>query len=124
MPRSVALFCLALALTGDPMRQAEAAEDCARALAGLLLPNGTIDVVDGGVGDDSGEATLNPASGSLAGPELVASFGSWELAPASFLVNPGTLTHLFPGRPRLAEWAGHLPVGVPARHAWLQRFQI
>jgi hypothetical protein len=51
------LVCLIAALTGSPLRQAEAARDLARSLA-ELEGGDVIEVVDGGVGDDAGETIL------------------------------------------------------------------
>ena len=47
------VMCLIAALSGTPLRQAEAASDLARALADLDA-SGDVEVPDGGVGDDSG----------------------------------------------------------------------
>jgi hypothetical protein len=57
---SATILCLLAALTGTPLRQAEAADDLSRALAKLCEP-AHIETPDGGVGDDSGEGTLRPA---------------------------------------------------------------
>ena len=46
------VMCLIAALSGTPLRQAEAASDLARALADLDA-SGDVEVPDGGVGDDS-----------------------------------------------------------------------
>jgi hypothetical protein len=52
--RLVFLLGLLAAVAGTPLRQAEAADDLARALA-ELGDGDRIEMVDGGVGDDSGD---------------------------------------------------------------------
>ena len=62
------LLCLLAALAGTPLRQAEAADDLARALAKLLEP-AHIETPDGRVGDDSGVGTLERANQIMSSPE-------------------------------------------------------
>ncbi len=54
MPRPFLILALILAFSGTPFRLAEAADDLARSLAGPEV-GGEFEVVNGGVGDDSGE---------------------------------------------------------------------
>lgn len=70
MRRWAALFTLIAAITGTPLRQAEAASDLSRTLAGLFQ-SADIESPDGGVGDDSGVGTLTAAHGSLAADALL-----------------------------------------------------
>jgi hypothetical protein len=51
------VLCLIAALCGTPLRQSEAADDFSRAQEELAGGH-TLDSVDGGVGDDSGETVL------------------------------------------------------------------
>src|SRR3954466_10527217 len=60
MSRVAALLSLIAALTGMPLRQAEAAADLSRSLVELLQP-ANLEIPDGGVGEDSGDT---PFSGS------------------------------------------------------------
>jgi hypothetical protein len=53
---SMFLLCLIAALSGTPLRQAEAADDFARSIGGLEQ-GGVIQTIDGGVGDDA-EASI------------------------------------------------------------------
>ena len=53
------VVCLVAAAAGTPLRQAEAAEDIARRVAESDAGESEIEVVDGGVGDDSGETVLD-----------------------------------------------------------------
>jgi hypothetical protein len=59
------LMCLIAALSGTPLRQAEAASDLARALAESGRGD-DIEVPDGGVGDDS-EAAVKAESTEVSG---------------------------------------------------------
>src|SRR5690349_10380958 len=58
MSRIAALLSLIAALTGMPLRQAEAAADLSRSLV-ELLQSASLEIPDGGVGDDSGDACLS-----------------------------------------------------------------
>jgi hypothetical protein len=120
------LLGLTVTFSGPLLRQAEAADDSARALANLLDPVGTIVVPDGGVGDDSGETTFRAA-----GVPVVAPFAAayWEPVPAldglplpftsalAALPDPALPQHL-PGQ---TPW---LPPTAGRRHAWLQLLLI
>jgi hypothetical protein len=55
-------ICLIAALSGAPLRQAEAANDFVRQHAGTAEES-VIEQVDGGVGDDSGETILKHGYG-------------------------------------------------------------
>src|SRR5262245_24842200 len=116
MRDSAILLCLLAALTGAPLRQAEAADDLSRSLAELLQP-ATIEPLDGGVGDDPGVGTLEAAchdqmaSGRDAEPAAVASL-------------PPLLTAHFSPREarRRREHAPWPPPASNRHHAWLQLF--
>src|SRR4051794_11122684 len=101
MPRPVALLCLILAIAGQPLRQAEASGDFARALTHLLTPGGAIEIPDGGVGDDSGVATLKAGTGytnATAGDPSCDLRGACDGLPRSFNLVPST-----PGASRCRE---------------------
>ncbi len=112
------MFLLALiaAIAGTPLRQAEAAEDLARIMAGVQ--SGGIEEIDGGVGDDSGETVLKAVA-------------QVEIGPATFLP-VAFLDALLPVEcPRVGRSEGHPEVQVvwlavegPRRLAWLQRFRF
>jgi hypothetical protein len=119
------LLCLIAALSGTPLRQAEAASDFARACAALLDSSGTIVLPDGGVGDDRGETTLR-GDGS---PDVV-SLPNWcwdrlaeiDAPPLAVIPLPAQpVRSSFPHRRGRAIW---LPSDANQRHAWLQLFLI
>jgi len=115
MSRVAALLFLFVILTGTPMRQAEAADDLARSIAESIEP-ANLESPDGGVGDDSGDTTLNASHASLAVQPLP-SFD--PLFPPPALVgshfNPGQIASL-----RERVWQPTHPPNL--RHAWLQVF--
>lgn len=124
MPRPVALLFLTLALTGQPLRQAEAAGDFARSLAHLLAACDTIEVPDGGVGDDPGVAVMKAETGYAAAsawfPLLGDLWASDHSLFASFvfaLPSPGLFTSR--GRQERVAW---LPTRGSRCQAWLQLF--
>lgn len=67
MRRWAWFFSLLAALTGTPLRHAEAADDLARSLAESVY-NANLEVPDGGVGDDSGDVTLTTPHSPAAEP--------------------------------------------------------
>lgn len=124
MQRPVALLFLVLALTGQPLRQAEAASDFARALAHLLAASNTIEIPDGGVGDDSGVAVMKAESGyapALAWSLLLGDLWASDHSLSGFFVlalsSPGVVTSR--GRQEQVPW---LPTRASQRQAWLQLF--
>lgn len=115
MRRLAAWMTLIAALTGTPLRQAEAAVDLCRTMC-ESQQTADIDTPDGGVGDDSGVGTLSgPLSLSLA--DLFAWAVTLLLPPVSAVA---------PATPREVEalrevvWWPPNPPNV--RHAWLQTF--
>jgi hypothetical protein len=112
------MFAIGLiaALSGTPLRQAEAASDFARSLA-ELGEGQVIEMLDGGVGDDSG-ATILEAGGDTTSPQ------STMPPAADGLLTPPPLDPCSPelGRRRGAAWAAPPPTGFLRRHAWLQCF--
>ena len=56
MRRVMFVLSVFAALSGTPLRQAEAWNDLARSLAELGCRDANLEEVDGGVGDDSGDA--------------------------------------------------------------------
>jgi hypothetical protein len=115
MRRSAVFLCLLAALTGTPLRQAEAAADFARSLAELTVAV-NLEEVDGGVGDDTETATWKPVG--PAADSVSISRTSWsELLPQS----PRDLIRPTPDR------SCHRPGRITERlttdgqrHAWLQ----
>src|SRR4051794_15697101 len=114
MQHAARLLCLLVALTGTPLRQAEAADDLSRALAGFFQP-ADIEPLDGGVGDDSGVGTLetfDPGSVNL-GRDVEPS----AVAPLQPLVP----SHFDPCQAR--RWRERVPwppTPGSRHHAWLQ----
>jgi hypothetical protein len=116
--RSAILLSLLAALSGTPLRQAEAADDLSRSLAELFQPN-VIEPVDGGVGDDSGVATLE-APGQ-AGVEVDRSPGSEPVLP--LCPAPPLVPALSPNGSRPLRQPEPWPLSsTRQRHAWLQVF--
>jgi hypothetical protein len=113
------LLCLVAALSGTPLRQAEAADDFARTF-GECGQGDALHTVDGGVGDDK-EVSILKAGGdaqSLPATILLAAVDAHysSLIPASFLPTIG-----------YCDWAeplGSLPASSARRCAWLQCFLI
>lgn len=115
MRRLAVLLSLLAALTGTPLRQAEAAEDFARAFSEWFQP-ANLQTIDGGVGDDSGVVTLTQMQGDFAANALLV---------ADPFILPPTL-----GMPSLSLEEAHAlneqvwwpPAPPTIRHAWLQVF--
>ena len=115
MRRLAALGTLIAALTGTPLRQAEAADDLCRSLMELSQP-ASLEMPDGGVGDDSGIGTLSsPDSSGLA--DALTSAAPLVLLPISVRspATPGEVEAL-----REVVWWPPNPPNI--RHAWLQTF--
>ena len=115
MSRLAALLILVAALTGTPLRQAEAAGDLGRSLRELVQP-ANMEEPDGGVGDDSGVGTLSTSHAiALADPFTLAT--PFRLAPTSI-----GLPITAGGEDALRErvWCPSNPPNC--RHAWLQIF--
>jgi len=113
MRRLAALMTLIAALSGTPLRQAEAADDLCRSLLKLFQP-ASLDMPDGGVGDDSGIGTLStPPCSCLANP--LTSVAPLIVSPVSArsLVIRGDVDAL-----RELIWSTPHPPN--SRHAWLQ----
>jgi hypothetical protein len=126
MPRIVVLLGLILTLSGPLLRESEAASDHVRTHAVPLTPGGSLAEPDGGVGDDSGVATMEADGGH--GDSTTAVVLSWDqpaaidALPAHFLplpvlADPGT-------RPRQQDQAAWLLAISHRRHAWLQLLLI
>lgn len=120
MPRSVALLLLILALTGQPLRQAEAASDFARVLTHHFAASRTIEIPDGGVGDDSGVAVMKAETSQVATPPWCHCFE--DLWPSAHRPSPSfVLTSSSLRRQERLRW---FPTRVSQRHAWLQVFLL
>ena len=115
MRRWAFLLSLLAALSGTPLRQAEAASDLARSLAELLQA-ADIESPDGGVGDDSGVGTLTASHGPAA--DVLGRDRPLFPAPSRF-VGPHTGR-----RGRLAGTGLVAPSPARLRHAWLQVFRF
>lgn len=125
MLRPAVLLFLVLALTGQPLRQAEAANDFTRIQDRLLTPGCQLGIPDGGVGDDSGVAVMKAGSSHAgfaccpAPGEPSASVHSFfrshllDASPSGFVASRG--------HPAQGAW---LPVGARQRQAWLQLLQF
>ncbi len=110
------LFCLVAALSGTPLRQAEAASDFARSRAELGQDH--VETIDGGVGDDAEVAVLKD------GGDTSAFQASIPLATAEGLLAPLLPLMFSPGLGRRCPSgpAVTLSPGSALRHAWLQCF--
>lgn len=115
MRRSAFLISLLAALAGTPLRQAEAAADLARSLP-EFSQTADLDAPDGGVGDDSGVATLAQSHGHAA--DVAAEAVIFLLPPPSaFIPTPAADEGLW----ERVWW----PQSPPAlRFAWLQTFRF
>jgi hypothetical protein len=113
------LMCLIAALSGTLLRQAEAANDFVRSHS-ESGPGQVVEMIDGGVGDDSGETILNPGGDTrpLSAAILPAMPDACmtPLVPASSLLDGANR--------RRAEPLAAIPTGSAQRHAWLQCFQF
>jgi hypothetical protein len=121
MPRPVALLCLILALAGQPLRHAEAASDLARALAHRVADGDVIELPDGGVGDDSGVATLKAGACHVTDPARGTSCDLWTAVGLPLSLTLAAAPDLGATR-RRQEQVPWLPVGARQRQAWLQLF--
>ncbi len=115
MRRLAALLSLIAALTGTPLRQAEAASDYARAVSHQCQPS-NLQTPDGGVGDDSGVVTLTAMHGDIA--------AEISLAACLFILPPDFgLPAITPAEAEgLNERVWWPPAPPNIRHAWLQVF--
>lgn len=115
MRRLAFLFSLLAALTGTPLRHAEAAADLTRTLAESSQA-ADLEVPDGGVGDDSGVGTLiaphDLAADSVAGAVLF-----FLPPPAPFVTSPTADDGLW-----VRVWWPQSP--PTQRFAWLQTFRF
>ena len=105
------LLCLVAASSGTPLRQAEAADDIARTLAGS--GDSGIEAVDGGVGDDSGETVVVRGGPGHAIADAIPPAPPYLIAPPPSPIGRGE--HRTDGRDAPP------PMGSARRHAWLQR---
>jgi hypothetical protein len=114
MWRLAALMTLIAALTGTPLRQAEAADDLCRSLSEMFHPAG-LELPDGGVGDDSGVGTFSAPPSSLANPLTLVTPHLLSPVSARSPATQGEVEAL-----RLQHWWTSDPPNV--RNAWLQAF--
>jgi hypothetical protein len=113
MSRIASWLILIAALTGTPLRQAEAADDLCRSMIELLQP-ANIETPDGGVGDDLGVGTLSGSHTSNLDDPLT--LAAPLLLPPVAAGSPVTLGEAEALRERV-WWPAHPP---NVRHAWLQ----
>lgn len=115
MRRLAGWMILIAALTGTPLRQAEAADDFCRSIMETLQP-ASLEIPDGGVGDDSGVGTLSAAHGI--------GFGDPLTSPAPLFALP--ISMLSPTArgavESLRERVWWMPNPPNERRAWLQAF--
>jgi hypothetical protein len=111
------LLCLIAALSGTPLRQAEAASDFARSHSEIGQGH-VIGITDGGVGDDSGATILKAGGDTHPYPAMIL------LAPAAALLTPFPPASSLPNLDirRSADRLASVPAGSAQRHAWLQCF--
>jgi hypothetical protein len=114
MRRLAALMILIAALTGTPLRQAEAADDLCRAVMELFQP-ASLEMPDGGVGDDSDIGTLSAMHSNFA--DSLTSAAPVLLLPVSAR-SLATRVDV----EALRELVWWTPDPPNARHAWLQAF--
>ncbi len=112
MRRLAVLICLLAALTGTPLRQAEASADWVR-----LLQDECLEAPDGGVGDEA-ELGTHTVSDSDVGGDLT------SVVPLCFLPPPGSSVLSKPEGDslRIRVWWPQAPPAL--RHAWLQVFRF
>ncbi|SIO56268.1 hypothetical protein SAMN05444166_5210 [Singulisphaera sp. GP187] len=115
MRRLAVLLSLFAALTGTPLRQAEAADDFARSFSQWFQP-ATLQTLDGGVGDDSGVVTLTQMHGDFAADALLVA-DPFILPP--LLGMPSVTPEEAEGLKERVWWP---PAPPNIRHAWLQIF--
>jgi hypothetical protein len=108
------LLCLIAALSGTPLRQAEAASDFARSRAELGQDH--IEMIDGGVGDDVEVAVMKDGGDT---PSFQANI---PLATADGLLTPLLPLMFSPGFGQRCPpgQAATLSPGSDRCHAWLQ----
>ncbi|MDR3639674.1 MAG: hypothetical protein P4L84_38090 [Isosphaeraceae bacterium] len=110
-------MCLIAALAGTPLRQAEAADDLASSLAELAGGH-VVEMIDGGVGDDSGETVLNNGNDDHASLAALPS----ATAEESFVPPPRAPSLNALGSRIQTDQTHAVPAGFVRRHVWLQRF--
>mgnify|MGYP001046268036 CR=1 FL=1 len=117
MRRWALLFSLLAVLTGAPLRQAEAASDLVRTFMGVV-PEGAVEVPDGGVGDDADVGTLVVPHGHAVDVSADVSFSFHILPPpCTFHATPAAEEGLW----ERVWWPQSPP---SARFAWLQAFRF
>jgi len=116
MRRWAFLLSMLAALTGTPLRQAEAASDLARSFA-EMVQDANLELPDGGVGDDSGVGTLTASHGAAV--DVAA-----DLGLHFFLPPPATTVATSAAEEGLQErvWWPQAPPTL--RFAWLQTFRF
>jgi hypothetical protein len=114
---SMFLLCLIAALSGTPLRQAEAADDFVRAI-GELGQGDVIETLDGGVGDDTEVSILTAGSGThFLSPTAFLAAADVHLPP---LITASSLSNI--GDHRRTGLSGLQAVSSGRWFAWSQCF--
>jgi hypothetical protein len=111
------VLCLIAALSGTPLRQAEAADDYARSI-GEPGEGDIIETVDGGVGDDT-EVSILEADGDT---HFLSATHFWAMADVQLtpLITASSLLNIGDGR--RADLSGLLAASSDRWFAWIQCF--
>jgi len=110
------LLCLIAALSGTPLRQGEAASDFARSLA-ESEGGQIVEMIDGGVGDDSGATILNASGDTHSAPATIPASADGMVPPLVSGLSPSVTDDR-----RRANRTAWLTAGPVPRQAWLQCF--
>jgi hypothetical protein len=111
------LLCLIAAVSGTPLRQAEAADDFARSISERAQGN-VIETIDGGVGDDTEASILTAGSDS----HLPSALSLLAMADVHFLprITASSLPNIGDGRQ--ADRSGLQAASSARWFAWIQCF--
>jgi hypothetical protein len=111
------LLCLIAALSGTPLRQAEAADDFARSI-GEPGHADVIETIDGGVGDDIEVAVLTAGSDThLVSASFLLATADVHFTP---LITASSRINIDVGRP--PDLSTSLAIGSDRWFAWIQCF--
>jgi hypothetical protein len=114
---SMLLLCLIAALSGTPLRQAEAADDFARSI-GELGQGNVIQTIDGGVGDDTEASILKAGIDThFLSPTVFLAMADVQLPP---LVTASSLSNI--GDQRRTGLSGLQAASSERWFAWSQCF--
>lgn len=114
---SMSLMCLIAALSGTPLRQAEAVHDFSHAIAEAGIGD-VVDEPDGGVGDDAGDTILSAGNDTRSPRSMVTLAAAEDIASH----HPPSAPSFVNDDRRPPAGAGSLISGAERRHAWLRCF--